>query len=239
MGNTPAFQVSADSGSTIIANGDSGPLLTTRQYGKGLFIYHGAMQPLIGHTVYDPSLYAYLIYRYAIEWAFESASIPIIKLSPWQYNYDAAYVVRHDFENDAPSIRSIEDSAAFEKSHGIRGNYYFCTGTLREEMADKDTVIASLRRAVANSGATIGSHNGGLKNPVTSLSVGDFDYWHWGPDEVLDITPPGYASGKAYAQDFDIPVLRRHRRLARRSGQRQARMRFCTQLPADLGIALL
>ena len=26
-----------------------------------------------------------------------------------------------------------------------------------------------------------------------------YDYWHWGPDEALDTTPPGYANGKAYA----------------------------------------
>ena len=68
-------------------------------------------------------------------------------------------------------------------------------------MPDKDAVVASLRRAVTNYGATIGSHNGGLKNPVNdSLPMSDFDYWHWGPDEALDVTPPGYASGKEYAE---------------------------------------
>ena len=195
------FQVSADSGTTVIANCDIGPLLTTRQYGKGNFIYHGAMDPLVGHTVYDPSMYAYLIYRHAIEWAFDAANLPIIKLSPWRYDYNAAFVVRHDFENDADSIRSIESSAAFENSLGVKGDYYFCTGTLREEMPDKDTVVPTLRSAVTNYGATIGSHNGGLKNPDNpSLSLSDFDYWHWGPDEALDVTPPGYASGQAYAQ---------------------------------------
>ena len=93
------------------------------------------------------------------------------------------------------------DSALFENSHGVKGDYYFCTGTLRDEMPiDQSTVIASLRSAVTNYGATIGSHNGGLKNPVNNaLSMGDFDYWHWGPDEALDVTPPGYPSGKAYA----------------------------------------
>ncbi|MFZ5996136.1 MAG: hypothetical protein ACOYW7_01415, partial [Nitrospirota bacterium] len=196
------FQVYAINGTTVIANGDAGPLLATRQYGNGNFIYHGALQPLIGHTVYDPSMYAYLIYRHAIEWAFEAAGLPLIKLSPWRYEYDAAFVVRHDFENNAASIRSIESSAAFEHSVGAKGDYYFCTGTLREEMPDKETVIASLRRAVTYYGATIGSHNGGLKNPVnTSLSIGAFDYWHWGPDEVLSKVPLGYSSGKAYAQE--------------------------------------
>ncbi len=195
------FQVSADSGTTVIANGDSGPLLATRQYGNGNLVYHGAMQPLVGHTIYDPSLYAYLIYRQAIEWAFEAYNLPLIRVSPWRYGYNAAFIVRHDFENKADLIRSIESSAAYEKGYGVRGDYYFCTGTLRDEMWDESSVVASLRRAVINYGATIGSHNGGLKNPVNpSLHMSDFDYWHWGPDEVLDMIPSGYTSGKAYAQ---------------------------------------
>src|ERR1019366_5575374 len=31
------------------------------------------------------------------------------------------------------------------------------------------------------------------------LVPGQYYYWHWGPDEALDVTPAGYASGKAYA----------------------------------------
>ncbi len=84
---------------TVIANGDAGPLLATTQYGMGDFIYHGAIQPLIGHGGYDSGLYAYLIFRNAIEWAFDAANLPIVKLSPWRYEYDAAFIVRHDFEN--------------------------------------------------------------------------------------------------------------------------------------------
>ena len=63
-----------------------------------------------------------------------------------------------------------------------------------------NAIIAGLRQAVTNYGATIGPHNGGLKNPNNpNLVRGDYDYWHWGPDEALDVTPTGYASGKAYA----------------------------------------
>jgi hypothetical protein len=186
---------------TVIARGSSTPLLTVKNYGKGIFIYHSVIQPLIGHGGYDSGMYAYLIYRNAIETAFQSANEPIIRLSPWRYQYDAAFVVRHDFENYADMIRSIEDSAVFEKSVGAKGDYYFCTGTLREQMTDKTAVISSLQRAVSNYGATIGSHNGGLKNPVyPSLDPSAYDYWHWGPDSALDITPPGYANGKAYAE---------------------------------------
>ena len=100
----------------------------------GILSTMAQVQPLIGHGGYDPVMYAYLIYRNAIEWAFEAANLPIIKLSPWPYEYDAAFIVRHDFENNPTSIRSIEDSASFENSIGVKGDYYFCTGTLREEM---------------------------------------------------------------------------------------------------------
>jgi hypothetical protein len=187
---------------TVVAEGFySNPFLAVKKYGNGNFIYHSALQPLIGHGGYDSGMYAYLIYRNAIKWAFESANVPIIKLSPWRYQYDAAFVVRHDFENYQDMIRSIQSSAAFEQSVGVKGDYYFCTGTLREHMADKNTVITSLRSAVSNYGATIGSHNGGLKNPVNlSLSPLDYDYWHWGPDEALNVTPTGYSNGKAYAE---------------------------------------
>ncbi len=200
-GSHNAFLVSASAGATVIANGDSGPLLATTPFGKGTFIYHGAMQPLIGHTVYDPSLYAYLIYRHAIDWAFESFGLPIVRLSPWRYDYNAAFIVRHDLENDATAIRDIEASASYENAAGAKGDYYFCTGTLRQEMQDKNAVVNSIERAVSNYGATIGSHNGGLKNPTnSSLALSAFDYWHWGPDEALDVTPAGYASGLDYAQ---------------------------------------
>lgn len=187
-------------GATVIANGDAGPLLTVRNHGLGQFIYHGAIQPLIGHGGFDPGIYAYLIYRKAIEWAFESFRLPIVRVSPWPYQYNAAFMVRHDFENIQSYIRSIESSSQFEHALGARGDYYFSTGSLREDMGGDAATVASLRRAVSDYGATIGSHNGGLRNPQqTSLSPADFDYWHWGPDEALESTPKGYASGKEYA----------------------------------------
>ena len=131
--NHYAWQVVAN-GATVIANGDAGPLLAVKSYGQGQFIYHGAFQPLIGHGGYDPGMYEYLIYRKAIEWAFESFSLPIFKVSPWPYQYNAAFVVRHDFENNQSSIRSIESSAQFEHSLGAKGDYYFSTGALRADM---------------------------------------------------------------------------------------------------------
>jgi hypothetical protein len=199
------WRVSA-SDATVIAtgasySGPSRPLLTIKNYGQGTIIYHSAFQPLIGHGSLDSSMYSYTIYRKAIEEAYLSANEPIVKLSSWPYQYDAAFIVRHDFENFADNIRAIEASAAFEWSEGVKGDYYFCTGTLRDQMADKNAVVDSLRRAVSNYGATIGSHNGGLKNPVyPGLAPLDYAYWHWGPDDALDLTPPGYSSGRAYAE---------------------------------------
>ncbi len=197
--NHYVWQVSVTD-ATVLAQEPSAPLLAIKSYGNGQLIYHSVSQPILGHGAYDSGMYNYLIFRNAIEWAFESAKLPIIKLSPWQYQYDAALVVRHDFENDPALIRSIENSAAFEQSFGAKGDYYFSTGALREQMADKLTVIPSLQRAVSNYGATIGSHNGGLANPnALGLNPLNYTYFHWGPDEVLDLIPASYSSGKAYA----------------------------------------
>jgi hypothetical protein len=214
-GNHYVFSVNADSSATVVATGDSGPLLTVTPYGKGVFLYHGAAEPLIGHGGYDAATFSYLIYRNAIEWAFASDNVPIVKLSPWRYDYNAAFVVRHDFENSQPDISGIAASALAEYSLGVKGDYYFCTGTLRSEMTGsvQAAAITGLQNAVQFFGATIGSHNGGLINPNNTqallLDPSNLDYWHWGPDEALDVTtfPTGtdagtgpYATGQDYAQ---------------------------------------
>ena len=188
------------SDAVVIAQGDVYPYLSVKQYGKGSFIYCAAMQPLMGHGGLAPGMYAYGILRNAIETAFAASKLPVPKLSPWPYAYDAALNVRHDLENFQPLISAIESSAQYEATNGVKGDYYFCTGTLRAEMTNSATIIAGLRRAVSDYGATIGSHNGGLKNPNNpSLVVSNYDYWHWGPDEALDVIPSGYVNGKAYA----------------------------------------
>ncbi len=196
------WQVQADD-ATVLAQGDVYPFLTVKAYGKGYFVYCSAFQPMIGHSGFAPGMYAYVIFRRAIEWAFESANLPLPKLSPWPFQYDAAFMIRHDLENFTNEIAAIEASAQVEFTNGARGDYYFCTGTLRDDASpayNTNSLVASLRRAVTNYGATIGPHNGGLRNPNNpSLVRGQYDYWHWGPDEALDVTPPGYPSGKAYA----------------------------------------
>src|SRR5262249_23304518 len=99
---------------TVLAWGDNSPYLTINPYGRGYVIYHAAMQPLIGHGGQNPGMYAYMILRKAIEWAFASARMPIPKLSPWPYDYDAAVIFRHDMEDFSNFINAIEDSAHYE-----------------------------------------------------------------------------------------------------------------------------
>ncbi len=195
------WQVAA-SDATVVAQADVSPMLTVKQFGKGYFIYYSPMQPLIGHGGWAPGMYAYMLFRKAIEWAFESANLPVTRLSPWPYPYDSAFMVRHDLENITNEVAAIAASAQFEFTNGARGDYYFCTGTLREDTpaANTNAVVINLRQAVTNFGATIGPHNGGLSNANNGLLVrGDYDYWHWGLDEALSATPSNYPSGKIYA----------------------------------------
>ena len=190
------------SGATVLAQGDTRPYLLVKQYGRGWFVYDAAMQPVLGHGGWAPGMYAYGIIRNAIQWAFQAGNLPVGKLSAWPYPYDAAVIFRHDMEGIPALINSIEVSAQYENARGATGDYFFCTGELRLDMPNPAATIASLQRAVTNDHATVASHDGGLTNintymlPLTSNS---YDYWHWGPDEVLDLNPPGYANGQAYA----------------------------------------
>ena len=184
------WQVSA-SGTNVLARGENGnPYLVVTPYGGGQFIYHAALQPLVGHGGHAPSMYAYLIFRRAIEWAFERAQRPLAKLSPWPYDYDATFIVRHDLENIVERITNINVSAWYEQQRGARGDYYFCTGAITN-LSDFDAVKVGLQTAVSDYGATIGPHNGGLPNLVPACAVDSsaYVYWHWGPDEVLDLLP--------------------------------------------------
>ncbi len=197
----------------VLATGDGGVELATKAYGAGRFIYDAELQPLLGDTGYSSSTFAYAIYRRAVEWAFEAAGMPIVKVSPWQYPYDAAGMVRHDLEASRYPGSTILSSAQYEQGLGMKGDYYFTTGTLRISPTNPDTRMSDaekkadidkLRAAVSTYGATVGSHNGGLTNPAgypTPLTDANaHTMWHWGPDEALDLSPAGYPSGYAYAQ---------------------------------------
>jgi hypothetical protein len=197
----------------VLATGDGGVELATKPYGTGRFIYDAELQPLLGDTGYSSSAFAYTIYRNAVEWAFEASGMPIVKVSPWRYPYDAAGIVRHDLEAMTSPGSYILNSAQYEQSLGMKGDYYFTTGTLRISPTNPDTRMSdtakradidNLRTAVATYGATVGSHNGGLPNPagyptpITDSAA--HTLWHWGPDQALDLSPAGYPSGYAYAQ---------------------------------------
>ncbi|MEP7112360.1 MAG: Ig-like domain-containing protein [Ilumatobacteraceae bacterium] len=215
-GNTGswAWQATADDAQVLATTSFGTVMLATKQagVGSGRVIYDAQLQPLLGDTGYSSSAFAYAIYRRAIEWAFESAGMPIIKLSPWQYPYDAAGVVRHDYENYFGAVAAIPSAAAFEASVGMKGDYYFTTGILRlgseypVSDQEKAAAIDGIRYAASHYGTTIGSHNGGLPNPAGSpTDPAAYDYFHWGPDQALDMTSfppadPPYTSGYDYAK---------------------------------------
>ena len=92
------WQVQAG-GATVLAQADTGPYLTFKQYGRGNFIYDAGMQPLIANGGYGPGMYAYGIFRAAIQLAFANLKVTVPRVSPWPYPYDAAFNVRHDFED--------------------------------------------------------------------------------------------------------------------------------------------
>ena len=195
LGPHDLWQVSAASSATVLAAGDNYPYLVVQPYGKGCFIYDAAFQPLLGHGGFAPGMYAYMIFRRAIEWAFQSANLPVPKLSPWPYPYDSAFMIRHDLENYTNEMADVAASAAVEYANGATGDYYPCTGTIRQDVAGTATqtnIIAGFRQATTNYGATIGPHNGGLKNPNdSSLVPGAFGVLALGTGRSAGCHPAG------------------------------------------------
>jgi len=196
------FWMVQPAGASVLAQGDNFPYILTNSFGKGTIVYDAAEELMIGHGGWAPGMYSYGIIRNAIQQAFAAAQLPISRLSAWPYNYDAAVIFRHDMEAVPSFIQSIEVSAQYEYTNGARGDYFFCTGELRENMPPNGPTIAALQAAVSSYGATIGPHNGGFTNINTyypALTTNSYDYWHWGPDEMFNSSPAGYASGQAFA----------------------------------------
>ena len=195
----------------VIAMSSGYPLLATKGYGSGRFIYHAIFNPIVGAGGQDSGMYAYTIYRSAVEWAFEAADLPIVKRSPWPYDYDAALLVRHDFENSLGSIATIASSAQYEQSVGAKGDYYFCTGILRTlNPANQTYYINSMSSAIRDYGATIGSHNGGYPN-IGVTDPSSFNYWHWGPDIIFDrdpsVFPYPYSGSPTAGYDYSLASI--------------------------------
>src|SRR5438046_10481909 len=111
-------------------------------------------------------------------------------------------MVRHDLENFTNEIAGIEASAQFEFTNGAKGDYFFCTGTLRDDAAptyDTNAIIAGCRRATTNYGATSAPHNGGLENPDNpSRARGRNGDYHRGPVDARNAPRPGYPNAKHY-----------------------------------------
>ena len=57
------------------------PLIATKTYGNGRFIYHSEMAPLAGWGGYAPDTSEYVFYRAAIQSAFSSAGLPLVRLA--------------------------------------------------------------------------------------------------------------------------------------------------------------
>ena len=200
-----AWQVQAN-GAAVIAEGDLYPNLLVKQFGKGYFVYYSSLQPLIGHGAWAPSTYAYSIFRNAIEWAFQSDNLPVVKLSPWPYPYKAAVMFRHDCEAIPSLINSIESSAQAESTNGAKGEYYFCTGSLRKDYSPtlQTNEIASLQRAISLYGAVISSHNGGLTNIsvyVPSLDIVE-NLFNSDPNWYTSVNPYGYDTSYFMPTDY-------------------------------------
>ena len=182
----------------ILMTIDDDVMLAVKQYSNGIFIYHSELAPLASYSIYSPIAYEYVFFRQAIEWAFENQQIPLAKLSPWPYQYDSAFVIRHDM--DLPQyVDWIASSAAVEKDLGVTGQYYIVTGDIRD--AGNSSYLISLIQQAKALGAEIGSHNGGLNCTPwnTSLIYGDYQYYHWSPDAAMANFPSGIPDGMQYA----------------------------------------
>jgi hypothetical protein len=154
-------------------------MLATKAYSTGRFIYHSEFVPLVGYSIYAPGVYEYYFFRRAIEWAFESRFLPLVRLSPWPYQYDSAFVIRHDLDGGPGFVLS---SAQREKELGVTGQYYLITGGVRDDPGNA-SVISDLQEAQNIYGAQIGPHNGGLNSHYwLGSSPGEYAYYHWGPD---------------------------------------------------------
>jgi len=154
-------------------------MLATKAYSNGRFIYHSELSPMIGFSIYAPQMYEYTFFRRAIEWAFEARSLPLARLSPWPYQYDSAFIIRHDGDSGSSFVLG---SAQREKQLGVTGQYYIMTGLLLDD-SNNASYITQLQQAQNRYGAQIGPHNGGLNSHYwLSTNPGDYAYYHWGPD---------------------------------------------------------
>ena len=194
-----AAETTASNPAQVLMTIDNDVMLAVKPYFNGMFIYHSELAPLASYSIYSPIAYEYMFFRQAIEWAFENQHIPLSKLSPWPYQYNSAFIMRHDMDISYASVPWIASSAAAEQALGVTGQYYVVTGDVRDAANSADLI--NLIQQAQSLGAQIGSHNGGLN--ITpwepSLQYGDYLYYHWAPDESITNYPTGTAGGINYA----------------------------------------
>jgi hypothetical protein len=179
---------------------DDNVMLAVKQSSSGVYIYHSELAPLASYSVFSPLTYEYMIFRQAVEWAFENCGVPLARLSAWPYQYNSAFVVRHDMDlNEGITVEWIADSAAAEQALGVTGQYYVVTGDVRDSSSSAELI--SLIQQAQSLGAKIGSHNGGLNCTPwdPTLVYGDYLFYHWGPDEAMNNFPTGMVDGLNYA----------------------------------------
>jgi hypothetical protein len=181
----------------VLMTTDGKVMLAEKQYLNGMFIYNSELTPLASYSLYSPVAYEYKIIKQTIELAFKTQNIPLAKLSAWPYQYDSAFIIRHDMDWSQNSVPWIVTSATAEKNLGVTGQYYIVTGDVRDN-PDSAQLISLLQQA-QSLGAQIGSHNGGLNCTPwdPTLIYGDYLYYHWGPD--IAMSEMGMTNGTDYA----------------------------------------
>ncbi|MCW4025614.1 MAG: hypothetical protein NWF01_11365 [Candidatus Bathyarchaeota archaeon] len=146
-------------------------------------------------------VYEYLIIRQAISWAFQTLNVPLVKLSPWPYQYNSAFIIRHDMDFSFDAVNWMLSSAQTEKNLGLTAQYYIVTGDVRD--SPNNASLISIIQQAYELGAQVGSHNGGLNCTLWKPEVqyGDYEYYHWTLDDCLANFPTGLTDGMAYANE--------------------------------------
>jgi hypothetical protein len=193
--------VTAVNPAQVLMTLDGGIMIAVKQYNAGWFIYNSELDPLSSYSLYSPIVYEYLIIRQAVLWAFQNLNVPLATLSPWPYQYNSAFIIRHDMDNSFNTVNWIASSAQTEKNLGVTGQYYIVTGDVRD--SPNNATLISLIQQAYDLGAQIGSHNGGLSSAPwkPELQYGDYEYYHWTVDDCLAHFPTGLSDGMAYANE--------------------------------------
>ncbi len=149
-----------------VLQGTSTPFMAINQFNRGWFIYQAEASPLAGWGEGNVILLEYTFFRKAIEWAFQTRGLPLVRVSAWPYPNQAAFALRHDDIN-VPSQSLITQ----EQSRNVHGQYFVLTGW---GIPDPSVMPAALAWATSH-GAIIGSHSEGHIAPDTQSATDAFN----------------------------------------------------------------